>query len=109
MSVVYLISIILGVAFQNVVKKPYTQKTQGRGAYIFFMYDKLCSNAVFYTYCRKAFVEQRISLIRISLCTVVYARVGVCRNGNIVRFFVTYGADLFIFAYDSNALWYNFS
>ena len=35
MSIFYLTSIILGVAFQNVAKKPYTQKTQGRGVYIF--------------------------------------------------------------------------
>lgn len=35
MSVFYLVVIILGVAFQNVAKKPYTQKTQGRGVYIF--------------------------------------------------------------------------
>ncbi len=35
MSALYLISIILGVAFQNVVRKPYTDKTQGKGVYFF--------------------------------------------------------------------------
>lgn len=35
MSAFYLISIILGVAFQNVVRKPYTDKTQGKGVYFF--------------------------------------------------------------------------
>ena len=35
MNIIYLISIILGVSFQNVVKKPYTQKTSGKGLYFF--------------------------------------------------------------------------
>ena len=35
MSVFYLITIILGVTFQNVVKKPYTQKTNGKGLFFF--------------------------------------------------------------------------
>ena len=35
MNVFYLISIIIGVAGQSIVKKPYTDKTNGKGAYFF--------------------------------------------------------------------------
>jgi drug/metabolite transporter (DMT)-like permease len=35
MNAVLLISIIIGVAVQNIVKKPYTEKTAGGGAYFF--------------------------------------------------------------------------
>lgn len=35
MSIFYLILIIFGVTFQTVIKKPYTQKTGGRGPYFF--------------------------------------------------------------------------
>lgn len=35
LNVLYLIAIIIGVSGQNVVKKPYTQKTNGNGVYFF--------------------------------------------------------------------------
>ena len=35
MNAVLLISIILGVSAQNIIKKPYTQKNSGKGAFIF--------------------------------------------------------------------------
>lgn len=35
MSIFYLVSIILGVSFQNIIKKPYTDKTKGKGVYFF--------------------------------------------------------------------------
>ena len=35
MNAIYLISIIIGLAVQNIVKKPYTDKTGGRGVYFF--------------------------------------------------------------------------
>ena len=33
MTVFYLIAIIIGVTFQTVIKKPYAQKTNGKGPY----------------------------------------------------------------------------
>ena len=35
MNAILLISIILGVSAQNIIKKPYTQKSDGKGAFIF--------------------------------------------------------------------------
>ena len=35
MSIIYLITIILGCAFQNVSKKTYSQRTAGKGAFTF--------------------------------------------------------------------------
>jgi len=35
MSVLYLVAIILGCAAQNALKKPYTQKNNGKGVYLY--------------------------------------------------------------------------
>lgn len=47
MSVFYLVSIILGVAFQNIVKKPFTQKTSGKGVYFFSLLTSLSAMLFF--------------------------------------------------------------
>lgn len=47
MSVILLISIILGVAFQNVAKKPYTLKAEGKGAYFFCLLTSLAAMLFF--------------------------------------------------------------
>ena len=35
MEFLYLVSIILGISIQNIVKKPYADKTNGKGVYFF--------------------------------------------------------------------------
>ncbi len=35
MQYLFLFTVVFGVSFQNVIKKPYTQKTRGKGAYTF--------------------------------------------------------------------------
>ena len=35
LNIIYLLAIILGISGQSIVKKPYTQKTNGTGVYIF--------------------------------------------------------------------------
>lgn len=35
LNAIYLISIIIGLAVQNIVKKPYTDRTKGKGVYLF--------------------------------------------------------------------------
>lgn len=35
LNMIYLISIIIGLAVQNIVKKPYTDRTEGKGVYLF--------------------------------------------------------------------------
>lgn len=47
MNVFYLISIILGVAFQNIIKKPYTEKTSGKGVYFFSLLTSLAAMLFF--------------------------------------------------------------
>ena len=47
MSVFYLISIILGCAFQNIIKKPYTQRTSGKGVYFFGLLTSLAAMLFF--------------------------------------------------------------
>ena len=39
MSVFYLITIIFGVSYQNVLQKTYMKKTKGNGQYIFSFFD----------------------------------------------------------------------
>ena len=41
LSIFYLISIILGLAFQNIAKKPYTDKVGGKGVYFFSLLTSL--------------------------------------------------------------------
>ena len=43
----YLISIIFGVAFQNIIKKPYAQKTSGKGVYFFSLLSSLAAMLFF--------------------------------------------------------------
>lgn len=47
MNVFYLISIILGVAFQNIIRKPYTQKTSRKGVYFFGLLSSLAAMLFF--------------------------------------------------------------
>ena len=47
MSAFYLISIILGVVFQTVIKKPFTQKTQGKGVFFFGFLTSLAAMLFF--------------------------------------------------------------
>lgn len=47
MSVFYLISIILAGAFQNIIKKPYTQKASGKGVYFFTFLTSLAAMLFF--------------------------------------------------------------
>lgn len=47
MSVLYLILIIFGCAFQNIIKKPYTQKTAGKGVYFFSLLSSLAAMLFF--------------------------------------------------------------
>lgn len=54
MTVIYLIAIIFGISFQNIVKKPYTQKASGKGAYIFSLMTSL-SALLFFLLTSKSF------------------------------------------------------
>lgn len=47
MTVFYLISIVLGISFQNIVKKPFTQKTSGKGSYFFSLLMSLAAMLFF--------------------------------------------------------------
>ena len=47
MTVFYLVSIIFGVAFQNIIKKPYAQKTSGKGVYFFGLLTSLAAMLFF--------------------------------------------------------------
>lgn len=47
MNFFYLISIILGSAFQNIVKKPFAQKTSGKGVYFFSLFSSLTAMLFF--------------------------------------------------------------
>lgn len=47
MSIFYLISIILGVSFQQIVRKPYTQKSGGKGVYFFSLLVSLAAMVFF--------------------------------------------------------------
>lgn len=47
MSILYLILIILGVSFQNIIKKPYSDKTEGRGVYTFSFLTSLAAMAFY--------------------------------------------------------------
>lgn len=47
MKFFYLISIILGCAFQNIIRKPYTQKTSGKGVYFFSLLSSLAAMLFF--------------------------------------------------------------
>lgn len=47
MEYFYLISIILGCAFQNIIKKPYTQKTSGKGVCFFSLLSSLAAMMFF--------------------------------------------------------------
>lgn len=54
MSIFYLIMIIFGVTFQTVIKKPYTQKTSGKGPYFFSLLVSL-SAMMFFVFTAKSF------------------------------------------------------
>ena len=54
MTFFYLISIILGVTFQNVIKKPYVQRTDGKGSYFFSLLVSL-SAMLFFVFTTKEF------------------------------------------------------
>ena len=43
MNYIYLILIILAVSFQNIVQKPYTQKTEGKGVFTFTLMSSLAA------------------------------------------------------------------
>ncbi len=47
MSVFYLVSIILGLALQNIVKKPFAQKAAGKGVYFFSLLASLAATVFF--------------------------------------------------------------
>ncbi len=47
MDVVYLLAIIFGVSGQNIVKKPYTEQTGGKGVYVFGMITGFAAMAFF--------------------------------------------------------------
>ncbi len=47
MNVVLLISIILGVSAQNIIKKPYTQKNGGKGTFLFSMLSSFAAMLFF--------------------------------------------------------------
>ena len=53
MNVLYLILIILGIAGQGIVKKPYTEKTGESGAYLFSALTSLVA-MLFFVVCGKA-------------------------------------------------------
>ena len=66
MSVLYLITIILGVSFQNVVKKPFTQKTKGKGLFFFGLMVSFTA-MLFFIVTAKGF-EWNNKLIIYSIC-----------------------------------------
>ncbi len=47
MSVIYLISIILGVSFQTVIRKPFTKKAQGKGVFFYTLMVALAAMLFF--------------------------------------------------------------
>lgn len=47
LCIFYLIAIILGLAFQNVAKKPYTEKAGGKGVYFFSLLTSLAAMVFF--------------------------------------------------------------
>ena len=47
MNIFYLISIIIGVSAQNIIKKPYTDKTNGKGVYFFSLLTSLSAMLFF--------------------------------------------------------------
>lgn len=47
MNVILLVSIILGVSAQNIIKKPYTLKSGGKGAFLFSMFSSLAAMLFF--------------------------------------------------------------
>ena len=57
MNVFYLISIILGIAIQNIVKKPYTIKTKGNGSYFFGAVMSFSATLTFLIICRKPIIN----------------------------------------------------
>ena len=66
MSVLYLITIILGVSFQNVAKKPFTQKTNGKGLFFFGLMISLTA-MLFFVVTAKGFEWNR-KIIVYSIC-----------------------------------------
>lgn len=71
MSVFYLISIILGVAFQNIIKKPFTQKTSGKGVYFFGLLTSLVA-MLFFIITSKEFFWDAGLLLYAALFAVSY-------------------------------------
>ena len=60
MNIFYLISIIIGVSAQNIIKKPYTDKTNGKGVYFFSLLTSLSAMLFFVLISRGLNFEIRI-------------------------------------------------
>lgn len=72
MTVIYLIAIIFGISFQNIVKKPYTQKASGKGAYIFSLMTSL-SALLFFLLTSKSFAWDNGLIVYAIMFGVVFA------------------------------------
>lgn len=77
MSVFYLISIIIGVASQNIVKKPFTQKTAGRGMYFFGLLASLAA-MLFFVATAKGFEWNAGLIVYAVFFALSYATSTVC-------------------------------
>lgn len=66
MSVFYLLSIILGVTFQQVVRKPYTQKSGGKGVFFYSFMVSLAA-MVFFIVSAGGF-EWNVGIVPYSVC-----------------------------------------
>ena len=60
MNALYLTSIILTIALQNVIKKPYVIKTKGKGTYFFGVLMSLGATVVFLILCYKPNINSEI-------------------------------------------------
>lgn len=72
MSIFYLTSIIIGLTFQNIVKKPFTQKTNGKGLYFFSLLISL-SAMLFFMIIEKEFRWNSGLLVYSLLFAIAYS------------------------------------
>ena len=117
MVLVYLVTVILGVAIQNILKKSYTQKTHGQGIYVFSLITSF-SALVFFAFSSKN-IQFDSGLIKYALFFALsYAISQVCITESVfcgslslTSLFVSYSLMIptfygFIFLKDSVGMWF---
>lgn len=77
LTAVYLISIILGISFQTIIKKPFTQKTSGKGLWFFGLVTSIFA-MTFFIITSKSFTWNSGVLVYSAFFALSYTLTTVC-------------------------------